>query len=340
MKDTAIVILNFNGRRFLEEFLPSVVAFSSGARIVVADNASTDDSVAWLQGSDLPVELLLIKENKGYSGGYNEALRRVDAKYYVLLNSDVEVSENWLAPIIQHMEAHPDIAAVQPKILDQNNRELFEYAGAGGGFIDTYGFPFCRGRMFNTFEKDTGQYDDIREIFWASGACLIIRSKDFHESGALDPDFFAHMEEIDLCWRLHGAGRKVVYFGQSRVFHVGGGTLKKTNPKKTYLNFRNGLSLLYKNLPKKSLSTIMFIRTCFDFIAVLRFMGILQIRHAWAVVRAHGHFWSNLRLQRRKRKEAQVHMRLSNTANIYQGSVVLEYFLGGKHQFTKLPKGV
>ena len=340
MKDTAIVILNYNGRHFLEKFLPSVLEFSAGARVVVADNASTDDSVEWLKNSRLNVELLQIEKNLGYSGGYNEALRRVDAKYYVLLNSDVEVSEGWLKPIVDYLDEHPEVAAIQPKILDQKTPELFEYAGAGGGFIDEYGFPFCRGRMFNTFEKDAGQYDDIREIFWASGACLIIRSTDCHESGALDPDFFAHMEEIDLCWRVHGSGRKIVYFGQSKVFHVGGGTLKKSNPRKTYLNFRNGLSLLYKNLPDNKVSGIMFARTTFDFIAILRFIGILQLSHAWAVVKAHAHFWSQLGVQRKKRKEAQAYMRVSNVTNIYPGSVVFEYFLGGKHQFPRLSKRV
>ncbi|MCA6075384.1 glycosyltransferase family 2 protein [Fulvivirga sedimenti] len=336
MKDLAIVILNFNGKEHLRQFLPSVIMHSEGARIIVADNASTDDSVAFLKDAYPSVEIIQLEENLGYSGGYDHVLKQISAEFFCLLNSDVEVTSGWLEPVLQIFAENESIAAVQPKILSYSQKNTFEYAGAGGGFIDQYGFPFCRGRIFESYEKDEGQYDDSREIFWASGACLFIRSSDFLSSGGLDEDFFAHMEEIDLCWRLWGMGKKVYYQGASTVYHVGGGTLSKSNPKKTYLNFKNGLSLLYKNYTADLLIRTMIIRVLFDFVAIWRFIFILQWRHAGSVIRAHADFWSQMSLNRKKRSESQSLMRISETQVIYKGSVVLQYFVGRRRNFRQL----
>ncbi len=336
MKNTAIVILNYNGRDYLEKFLPSVIQYSGDARIVIADNASTDDSVAWLKSTGWNTELIEITENLGYSGGYNQALEQVDAEYFVLLNSDVEVTENWLVPIIQLMEQHPDVSAVQPKLLSYHEKDTFEYAGAAGGYIDKFGYPFCRGRIFNTFEKDRQQYDNNTSIFWASGACLAIRASDFFNAGKLDPDFFAHMEEIDLCWRLQGYGKKIYYCGESTVYHVGGGTLDKSNPKKTYLNFRNGLSLLFKNLPGKVILYRMIVRAVLDFVAIIRFIFLLQFRHAAAVIHAYIYFLWFIRREMGKRKTVQAHIQVRPHCVVYPGSVVYEYFILGRTRFSSL----
>ncbi len=336
MKDLAIVILNYNGRKYLAQFLPHVIQHSGEARIIVADNASSDDSVDFVKTHFPGIEVMELQENRGYSGGYDHILKEITAKYFCLLNSDVEVTHGWLSPILEIFENDESVAAIQPKILSYTEKDTFEYAGAGGGFLDQYGFPFCRGRIFETFETDEGQYDDSREIFWASGACLFIRSEDFMASGGLDRDFFAHMEEIDLCWRLWGMGRKVVYQGASTVYHVGGGTLSKSNPKKTYLNFRNGLSLLYKNYAPALLFNRMMIRVLFDFVAILRFIFILQWKHAGSVIRAHADFWSQMKLNRQKRTESQSLMRISNIDTMYKGSIVWEYFMDSRRNFQEL----
>ena len=336
MKDLAIVILNYNGRAYLEKFLPDVISYSDDARIIVADNASDDDSVRFLKQNHPSVEIIELPVNLGYSGGYDTVLRKIDADYFCLLNSDVRVTENWLKAVLDLFEKDNNIAAVQPKILSFNEPDTFEYAGAAGGYIDKYGFPFCRGRLFWSFEKDTGQYDDNCEVFWASGACLFIRSKAFMEAGGLDEDFFAHMEEIDLCWRLWGMGYKVMYTGSSLVYHVGGGTLDKENPKKTYLNFRNGLSMVYKNVTAQTLFNRMAMRVLFDLLAFVRFILIFQWNHALAVLRAHAHFFGRLKAQSEKRKNVQALMRISDIPVIYKESLVLEYFLKGKREFTKL----
>ena len=248
----AVVILNWNGQKLLEQFLPSILQFSPEATIYVADNASTDDSIAFVQRQFPTIKIIENKDNYGFAKGYNQALTDVKADIYALVNSDIEVTENWLQPIIKTFEKEPNTAVVQPKILDFKNKTHFEYAGAAGGFIDKYGFPYCRGRVFETIEEDLGQYNDELEIFWASGACFFIRSKVYHEMKGFDDDFFAHQEEIDLCWRIKNKKYVIKYNPKSLVFHVGGATLQKGNPKKTYLNFRNSLLMLTKNLPKKS----------------------------------------------------------------------------------------
>lgn len=267
----AIVILNWNGRKMMEQYLPSVVEYSRGeAEVIVADNASTDDSVVWLSEHYPHLRVILLDQNYGFAEGYNQALRQVDSEYYVLLNSDVEVTHHWLTPLIEEMDAHEEIAACQPKLLSMTNRDAFEYAGASGGFIDRYGYPFCRGRVFDVVEDDNGQYDDAKEVLWATGACMMIRAKDYWDAGGLDGRFFAHNEEIDLCWRLHRMGKHIFCFPESTVYHVGGGTLPKSNPRKTFLNFRNNLTMLWKNLPDDELQHVMRIRCFLDYLAAFQ----------------------------------------------------------------------
>jgi len=258
---TAVVILNWNGKKFLEKFLPAVIEKSSAsADVYVADNCSSDDSVCFLKQKFPQVKIIKNKKNYGFSAGYNQALKQIEAEYFVLLNSDIEVTDNWIEPVINLMESDKTIGACQPKLMSFNDKSLFEYAGAAGGFIDKYGYPFCRGRLFQTIEEDKNQYNDTIEIFWATGACLFVRAEIFKKLGGLDDDFFAHMEEIDICWRMKNAGYKIMYCPNSTVYHVGGGTLHKSNAKKTYLNFRNNLSLLFKNLPNKDFYKIFILR--------------------------------------------------------------------------------
>ena len=263
----AVVILNWNGEKLLEQFLPSIVQYSPQADIYVADNASTDDSVSYLKAFFPTVKIIQNDSNLGFAEGYNEALKEVDAEIYALVNSDIEVTENWLKPIVETFENEPKTAIIQPKILDFKRKEYFEYAGAAGGFLDKYGYPYCRGRVFETLEKDNGQYDDNCEIFWASGACFFIRSSVYKELEGFDANFFAHQEEIDLCWRAFNKGYMIKYNSQSVVYHVGGATLQQGNPKKTFLNFRNSLLMLLKNLPKKQLISVIFIRLLLDGVA-------------------------------------------------------------------------
>ena len=243
-----------------------------GVEICVADNGSTDESVSYLQVNFPNVRLIVLDKNYGFADGYNKALQQVEAEYVVLLNSDVEVTKHWLEPLVEYMDTHPEVAACQPKICSERNKAFFEYAGAAGGYLDKYGYPFCRGRIFFFFLEDEGQYDTIQPIFWATGAALFIRLKDYREAGGLDGRFFAHMEEIDLCWRLRSRGRGVVCIPQSTVFHVGAATLKKENPRKTFLNFRNNLLMLYKNLPEEELHSVMCMRWCLDMLAALQFL--------------------------------------------------------------------
>lgn len=288
----AIVILNWNGRAMLERFLPSVLKHSSGnLEIIVADNASTDDSLSFLSFAFPEIRIISLDRNYGFAGGYNEALKQVKADYYLLLNSDVEVTSGWLSPLLSFMDKTPDCAACQPKILSYSDKLSFEYAGASGGFIDRFGYPYCRGRIFTTLESDNGQYNDVSEIFWATGACLMIRSLDFWEAGAFDERFFAHNEEIDLCWRLRLMGRKIYCVPESNVYHVGGGTLPKSNAQKTFLNFRNNLTMLYKNLNDDELSYVMGVRCMLDYIAAIKallidwnyseFKAIIKARRAF-----------------------------------------------------------
>ena len=282
----AVVILNYNGASMLGRFLPSVIKYSPRAEIVVADNASTDDSIAVLAAGFPSVRVVQLDRNYGFADGYNKALEQVDAEYYLLLNSDVEVTEGWLAPMLSFMENNPKAVACQPKILAYNNKTHFEYAGAAGGFIDCYGYPYCRGRMFDTVEEDKGQYDDFCRIFWATGAAMMVRSAAFHDAGGFDGRFFAHMEEVDLCWRMLARGGEIYVVPGSKVYHVGGATLNKSNPRKTFLNFRNNLLMLYKNLPSNELRGVMRTRTVLDYVAALKFL----VTGAWgdfkAVIRA------------------------------------------------------
>ena len=292
MKKVSVVILNWNGVGMLQKFLPKVVEYSAmeGVEICVADNASTDESVSYLQANFPNVRLIVLDKNYGFAEGYNRALEQVEAEYVVLLNSDVEVTPHWLEPLVEYMDTHPEVAACQPKIRSERNKEYFEYAGAAGGYLDKYGYPFCRGRIFDVVEKDEGQYDTVSSVFWATGAALLIRLKDYWEAGGLDGRFFAHMEEIDLCWRLRSRGRGIVCIPQSVVYHVGAATLKKENPRKTFLNFRNNLLMLYKNLPEKELKKMMFVRGLLDWVATFVFLLKGDGKNARAVWQARKEF--------------------------------------------------
>jgi len=336
---TAVVILNWNGIRHkhLSNFLPNVLELSSkDAEVIVADNNSDDDSLEWLRTNHPDIRVIENPYNSGFASGYNEALAQVDAEYYVLLNSDIEVTENWISPIIKMMDADTSIAASQPKIMNQNTgfRDEFEYAGAAGGFIDKYGYPFCRGRLFQHLEKDTGQYNDNCEVFWATGACMFVRAKVYHELGGLDDDFFAHMEEIDLCWRMKNKGYKVMYCGESSVYHVGGGTLPKKYPKKTYLNFRNNLTLLFKNLPEDRLLKVYIARIFLDGIAAFKFLLEGSLMSCIAVTRAHISFLRTYR-QTMKKRRTDIHKSVSE---IYWGNIAFDYFIKRKNLFSELPK--
>lgn len=330
----AVVILNWNGVSFLEKFLPNVLLCTGNdAEVIVADNGSTDNSVAFMQEHFPEVRLILNNQNFGYAEGYNVALSQIDADYYVLLNSDVEVTPNWISPIINLMETDDSIAACQPKLLAYNNRQELEYAGAGGGFIDKLGYPFCRGRLFQTLEQDNGQYDDIREIFWASGACMFVRASVFWKAEGLDKDFFAHMEEIDFCWRVKNLGYRIMYCGKSTIYHVGGGSLPKSAARKTYLNIRNNLMMLYKNLPDENLKITFFKRFFLDGVAAIHFfLTSGSFKNCWAVARAHVHF-----LQKKKHlKKYRQRAKRQHVSNIYQGSIVKDYYLLRKRNFAKL----
>lgn len=302
----AVVILNWNGVKLLEQFLPSVVQYSTEATVFVADNASTDDSISFIKANFPTVQIIENEFNFGFAQGYNEALKNIDADIFALVNSDVEVTENWLQPIIETFNNEPKTAIIQPKILDYKRKEYFEYAGAGGGFIDKYGYPFCRGRIFETLEKDNGQYNDSCEIFWASGACFFIRSSVYKNLNGFDADFFAHQEEIDLCWRAFNNNHIVKYNGNSTVYHVGGATLKEGNPKKTFLNFRNSLLMLTKNLPEESLIPVLFFRMILDGIAGIRFLFQGKFEHFVAIVKAHFYFYHLLPINYKKRGKAQL----------------------------------
>lgn len=336
MDKVAIVILNWNGLEMLKQFLPSVIANSGNATVYVADNASTDDSVSFLKNEYPSISIIENKENNGYSSGYNESLKFIEAEYYVLLNSDVEVAPNWVNPVIQLMDKDRSIAACQPKILSFNDKTVFEYAGAAGGFIDKDGYMFCRGRIFNSFEKDNGQYDGVKEIFWASGACLFIRADLFHELGGLDDDFFAHMEEIDLCWRLKNRGYKVMFNSESVVYHVGGGTLSKNNPIKTYLNFRNNLFLLTKNYVESNFALKLFYRLILDGLAAFKFLLDGHPKHSFAILKAHFSFYAKFGTFYKKRKASKLNISNYNATGEYKKSIVLQYFLNKIREFSKL----
>lgn len=332
---TAVVILNWNGKGFLEKFLPSVSQNSKGADLWVIDNASTDDSVAFIKSDYPSIKIVENEANGGFAKGYNDGLKHIEADIYVLLNSDVEVTKNWLNPILDLMKADPSIAACQPKVKAFHNKNIFEHAGAAGGFMDKHGYTFCRGRIFNQTEDDRGQYNDSREIFWATGACMFIRSEDYHRQAGLDEDFFAHMEEIDLCWRLKNEGRKIWYCSESTVYHVGGGTLTYASPKKTFLNFRNNLFTIAKNYRAGNLFIKIWWRLCLDGIAAIKFLFAFQFSHIFAVAKAHITFYLKLGSMLRKRKELGKNLNINNTGT-YDGGIVWQAFAKGNKTFNDL----
>ena len=331
----AVVILNWNGKKWLEKFIPSVVQSTyENLEVIVADNASSDDSLSWLKNNYKDsIRVIELKENYGFAEGYNQALKHVEADYFILLNSDVEVSENWIEEIVQIMDADPSIGAAQPKILSYNNKSNFEYAGASGGFIDAFGYPFCRGRILDVIEKDNQQYENLEEVFWASGAALFIRSSVWKEMNGLDGDYFAHMEEIDLCWRLRQSNYKIICVPSSVVYHVGGGTLNSDSPQKTYLNFRNSLFTLQKNLPFGSAFFIIFIRFWMDLLALLFFMFQGKFKHASSVSRAHRHFFRDFFKTVKKRQVLPPKRRVGP---YYNGWIIWAFYLKKIRVFSAL----
>ena len=334
----SIVILNWNGSHHLRRFLPSVVKFSNydWAEIVVADNHSDDESREVIEQQFPGVKFLLLDRNYGFAEGYNRALKDNDAAYILLLNSDVEVTQNWLEPMLKIMDSNPLIAACQPKIMQLDHPGKFEYAGAAGGFIDHYGYPFCRGRMVNFQEHDLGQYDNPISVFWASGAAMLVRGKLWHESGGFDADFWAHMEEIDLCWRMKNRGYKVVVCPSSKVFHLGGGSLSYGSPQKIYLNFRNNLFLLYKNLPKGKFYKTIISRMILDGVAALQFIVTGQFIAFTKVLAAHRDFYRSLVNLRKKRKDLLSKTVTTIHPEIYTGSIIFDFFIAKKRKFSSL----
>ncbi len=338
MVKTAIVILNWNGKGFLSKYLPILMqnTQNTNAEIIIADNNSKDDSITFLNSNYPQLRQIVLDQNYGFAGGYNRALNQIEAQYFVLLNSDVEVTPNWLNPLIDLLDSDISIAAVMPKILSVKNKNEFEYAGAAGGFIDKYGYPFCRGRIIGTVENDTGQYNDVKDIFWATGACMVVRSQLYKKQNGFDDDFFAHMEEIDLCWRLKNAGHRIVYCPDSSVFHVGGGTLPNNNPFKLYLNYRNNLFLLYKNLPEKKFLRTLFARMFLDGVSASLFLANLSIPSFMAVLKAHLHFYKSLKQLQLKRKSILEQTIKTTHPEMFQGSIVFSYFVKKKKVFYKL----
>ena len=334
MNQIAIVILNWNGKHFLKDFLPSVIKYSGDARIIVADNASSDDSISFLTNEFPTIEIIQNDQNGGFAKGYNDALKKVESPYYLLLNSDVEVSENWLIPLLKTME-NPQVAGCQPKVLSFADKSKFEHAGAAGGYLDHNYYPFCRGRIFNETENDTQQYDGEAEVFWTSGACMLIRSELFHKVGGFDELFFAHMEEIDLCWRIKKLGYQFKIIPSSEVYHVGGGTLDYLSPKKTYLNFRNSLYMITKNhvgwlFPK------LFYRMLLDGIAATMFLFSGKPTHFWSVFMAHVDFYKHLKIMLKKRKELREISADFNKTGLYRGSILWAKYFKGIRSFSNL----
>ena len=328
MKKVSVVILNWNGRHLLTQFLPSVVQHTDSwlADIVIVDNDSDDDSLLFMEEQYPKIRTISLSQNYGFAEGYNRALEQINSQYVVMLNSDVEVTKNWLSTAIKYMDANRDVAALQPKILSYKDKSSFEYAGAAGGFIDIYGYPFCRGRVFSNVEKDTGQYDKPIDVFWASGACLIIRLKEFKEVGRFDDNFFAHQEEIDLCWRLNARGKRIVCLPSSVVYHLGGATLKVENPEKVYLNFRNNLLMLYKNLPDKYYEKVMKIRYFLDHLAVVQFFIKGEIGSANAVLRARQDFLQMKEEYTQIRRENLAKTQVETPKGMYKKSILKKYY--------------
>ena len=329
----AIVILNWNGRDLLEKFLPSVVTYSiDDADVYVADNNSSDESISFLKENYPQVKIIQNTTNGGYAKGYNDALQHIKADIYALVNSDIEVTKDWLKPIIKTFEDNQKTAIVQPKLLDYKNRSKFEYAGAAGGMVDFMGYPFCRGRIFMELEEDLGQFNDVHDIFWASGACFFIKSDIYHQLKGFDEHYFAHQEEIDLCWRVQNEGYNIQYVGASEVFHVGGATLRETNPHKTYLNFRNSLFTIAKNVPKRFVFIVILLRLVLDGVAGIKFIVELRPIHTWAIIKAHLSFYWNVRKMLSKRRA----LSYKQTNYFYCFSIVWQHFIMGKDRFSEV----
>lgn len=329
---TAVVILNWNGHKIMEEFLPSVIKYTAcnDTCVAVADNGSTDNSLNFLSEHYPDVKQIILDANYGFAGGYNRALKQVNAKYFVLLNSDVEVTENWLEPLVEYLDNNDNVAACMPKILSYRNKTSFEYAGAAGGYIDKYGYPFCRGRILNRIEADNRQYDAPANVFWTTGACMIVRSEVFNALNGFDESFFAHMEEIDLCWRVQHAGYLLHCIPQSHVFHLGGGTLKTNNPRKTYLNFRNNLFMLVKNLPATRFKRTVITRLLLDALSATVFLLTFKFAHSAAVIKAHWGFYKSLKTLLQQRKAILADSKIAEVPSIYKKSIVLQFFKSGK----------
>ncbi|MBN4072807.1 glycosyltransferase family 2 protein [Crocinitomix catalasitica] len=333
--EIAVVILNYNGKNFLEKFLPSVVKHSGDARIYVADNCSTDDSVEFVKNNYPSIALIQNESNGGFAKGYNDALAHVNEDIYILLNSDIEVTENWIMPCVNLMMRDDNIVAVQPKVLSYNHQNKFEHAGAAGGFLDREYYPFCQGRIFHSIEEDKGQYDKSREVFWATGACLFIRKDAYHNAGGLDEDFFAHMEEIDLCWRLKTRGYAIYYCADAKVYHVGGGTLNYASPRKTFLNFRNSLFMILKNYDGPVFIKLLW-RMFLDGSAMHLFLFKLEFRNLGAIFKAHFSFYRYLPKMIRKRRQLKKERTTFNRTGLYKGIIIIKKFLGGVKSFQQL----
>ena len=335
----AVVILNWNGAEMMRRFLPSVVDYSQGeAEVIVADNGSTDNSCEMLEKEFPSVRLIRLPENYGFADGYNRALAQLDHEYFLLLNSDVEVTPHWLTPMRTYMDAHPEVGACQPKLMSWREKDTFEYAGGAGGYLDRYGYPFCRGRVFADVEKDLQQYDEIVPLLWATGAALMVRRTDWISAGGLDGRFFAHMEEIDLCWRMRTRGRKIVCIPDSKVYHVGGASLEQGNPRKTFLNFRNNLLMLYKNLPANELNSVMRIRCLLDWIAATKFFLTGDIPNARAVKKARKEF-NRIKVNFKPQREENLRLRTVASVPERTGySLLWQYYARGKKKYSELPK--
>jgi GT2 family glycosyltransferase len=342
MPETAIVILNFNGIDYLKKFLGNVIKHSSDTniKIYIADNGSSDGSPEWVADNFSEVTLIRFEKNHGFAEGYNLALDHIESEYYVLLNSDIEVTEGWLQPLISFLEKNPDVASCQPKILSFDRKNFFEYAGAAGGFIDRLGYPLCRGRIFNRVEEDKGQYDSQVDIFWSTGACMAVRADVWKKTGGFDPGFFAHMEEIDLCWRFHKRGLRVAFIPSSKIYHVGGGALPYNSPFKTYLNFRNSLFLLYRNLPEKNFRKRMFIRKVMDGIAAIFFLCKGQLRSVVSVLKAHIDFYKKTRQLKTQRNLILTLGNKEPEDLILNKSVVFEFYIKQNKTFSSLKTNI
>lgn len=338
MPKVAIAILNYNGIHLLQQYLPVVATHHPHKDIFIIDNASSDKSIEWIKNHFTDINIIQNSKNYGFAKAYNEGLKHIQADYFVLMNNDIRTTENnWLEPIVQWMEQQQEIAVCMPKLMDDKCPEKFEYAGACGGFIDTLGYPFCKGRIFLSVENDYGQYDETDEVFWATGACMVIKSKIYWEAGGFDEDFFAHMEEIDLCWRIKNIGYKIYVYPHSKVFHLGGGTLNKINPYKTYLNFRNSLLTLLKNHPYKNLFWKIFFRLKLDGIAGIKFLLEGHGKHALSVIRAHFYFYKHFARFWKKRKNFEKKHSVNYTVHpVLKNSIVFEHYIKGKKKFCDL----